>query len=106
MTSGNAGYSLDSFPESVAIFQMVGPWCSDGAPPFHGGPCWRVLASAYACRLVWIMVGRVFTTVHFGTSVDLCCRVSGQPASGTGATALTHPAGTRIPRHPQLEASV
>jgi hypothetical protein len=47
VTSGNARYGLDSFPRSAAIFQIVGAWCSDGAPPFPGGLCRGVLTSAF-----------------------------------------------------------
>jgi hypothetical protein len=55
VTSRNAGYGLDSFPETAAIFHMLGAWCSVGAPLFRGGSCWRVLTSAFACRWIWIM---------------------------------------------------
>ena len=61
MTSQNAGYGLDFFPECVAIFHHVDAWCSVGAPLSAccpgGGSCRCVLTGAYACRLVWIMVG-------------------------------------------------
>src|SRR4051794_3289773 len=56
MTSRNAGYGVDSFPSCAAMFQILEPWCSDGAPLFRGGPCRRVLTRPFPCRLVWIMV--------------------------------------------------
>jgi Transposase IS116/IS110/IS902 family len=56
VTSRNAVPSLDSLPSCAAIFHILGPWCSDGAPLFRGGLCRRVLTSAFACRLVWITV--------------------------------------------------
>ncbi|MBB5829050.1 hypothetical protein [Micromonospora carbonacea] len=61
MTSGNAGRGLDRFRGLGRIIPGFGIWCSGGAPMsacwFGGGSCWLVLTSAFACRLVWIMVG-------------------------------------------------
>src|SRR5262249_9115550 len=45
VTSRNAGRGLDSFPACAAIFHIVGPWCSSGAPLFRNGPCQPVLTS-------------------------------------------------------------
>ena len=74
VTSGNVGNGLHSFPQCTAVFHMVGPWCSDGAPLsiccFGVGLCRCVLTSAFPCRPVQIMVvvaaGRLSATVYFG----------------------------------------
>ena len=53
----------------------MGLWCSDGAPLFRNCSCRRVLASAFACRPVWIMVWAGACIVDRGH----CC---GSPATG------------------------
>src|SRR4051794_35006051 len=68
---------------------------------FRGGLCWRVLASAFACRPVWIRLGRDLGAVHYGrcrgsllqgTSVGLAdadLRRSEPPAGPKAALGIT-----------------
>ena len=73
MTRKNAGRGLDSFPSCAAIFQIVGAWCSDGAPPFstasvltRADQCFRVLPSLDHC------LARATPLSIVGTAADLC----------------------------------
>jgi hypothetical protein len=56
VTSGNVAHGLRCIPQMSPIFPNLGPWCSRGARLFRNVPCRRVLTSAFASRLVWIMV--------------------------------------------------
>jgi hypothetical protein len=85
VTSGNAGSGLDSFPACAAIFQMVGPWCSDGARVFRNGLCRPVLTSTFASRPVWIMIRVRERPVHDGHPCR-SPRAGGSPRSAAAST--------------------
>ncbi|MBB5110534.1 hypothetical protein FHU28_000373 [Micromonospora echinospora] len=78
VTSGNASHGLDRFCKLGPVFPGFGIWCSDGAPLSvccsGGGLCRLVLTRAFACRLVWIMVGM---PVRQGAAAVHCGRGGG-----------------------------